>query len=170
MYWTGFIDISYRIHVMCMQIALYCFIGCRQHGMALLLQCHSSNIYSERNICYHQYRTTKNTKATMCTFSVVMLTRQGRVMHIWDSKLHPHWFRQWLAPSHYLNQCWNIVNRTFGSKLQGNLNRNWYVVIHENTFENVVWKMAAILSRSQCVKALFSLSTEWCCILHYEIH
>ena len=29
--------------------------------------------------------------------------------------------------------------------------RNLYTVIQENAFENVVWKMAAVLSRPQCV-------------------
>ena len=57
-----------------------------------------------------------------------------------------HWFRQWLvtwpAPSHYLNQCWNIVNWTLKNKPQWNLNGNSYIFI-----ENVVWKMAAILFR-----------------------
>ena len=33
------------------------------------------------------------------------------------------------------------------------INRNSYIFIQENPFENVVWKMAAILSRPQCVKA-----------------
>ena len=55
-----------------------------------------------------------------------------------------------MAPSHYLNQCWNIVNWTLGNKLQWNLNRNLNIFIEENAFENV-WKMAAILSRPQCV-------------------
>ena len=31
-------------------------------------------------------------------------------------------------------------------------NRNSYIFTQENTFENVVWEMAAILSRPQCVK------------------
>ena len=66
-----------------------------------------------------------------------------------------HWFRwwlvAWLAPSHYLNQCWNIVNWTFRNKLQWNLNWNLCIFIQENPFENVVWKMAAILSWPQCV-------------------
>ena len=30
--------------------------------------------------------------------------------------------------------------------------RNLYIFIQENAFENVVWKMATILSRPQCVK------------------
>ena len=37
------------------------------------------------------------------------------------------------------------------SKLRWNVNRNSYIFIQENPFENVVWKMAAILSRPQCV-------------------
>ena len=54
-------------------------------------------------------------------------------------------------PSHYLNQCWNIVNLTLGNKFQWNLNRNWYIFIQENAFENVVWKMTP-MSRPQGVK------------------
>ena len=46
----------------------------------------------------------------------------------------------------------NITNWTPGSKLQWNLNRNSYIFIQESAFENVVWKMAAMLSRPQCVK------------------
>ena len=69
--------------------------------------------------------------------------------------INHHWFRQWLvaspAPSHYLNHCWNIVNRTLGDKLQWNCNRNSNIFIQENAFENVVCEMASILSRPQCV-------------------
>ena len=43
-------------------------------------------------------------------------------------KTDHHRFRQWLvawtAPSHYLNQCWNIVNWTLGNKFRWNLYRN----------------------------------------------
>ena len=41
---------------------------------------------------------------------------------------------------------------TLGNKLKWNLNQNSYIFIQENAFENVVWRMAAILSRPQCVK------------------
>ena len=44
----------------------------------------------------------------------------------------------WSAPSHYLNQCWNIVNWTLKNKLQWNFNRNSCLFIQENAFENVV--------------------------------
>ena len=58
------------------------------------------------------------------------------------------------APSHYLNQCWHIVNWTLRNKLQWNLNRNSYILIQENTFENVVCEMASLLSRPQCVNTM----------------
>ena len=64
----------------------------------------------------------------------------------------------WLAPSHYLKQCWNIVNVTFGNKFQWNLNRNSYMFIHENAFENIIRKLAAILHRHQCVEQRQSLA------------
>ena len=54
----------------------------------------------------------------------------------------------WPAPS----QCWNVVKWTLRNKLQWNLNRNTHIFIQENALENIVWKMAAILSWSQCVK------------------
>ena len=56
-----------------------------------------------------------------------------------------------MVPSHYLNQCWNIVNWTLGNKLWWNLNRNWYIFIQENAFETVVCKMVAILTQPQSV-------------------
>ena len=56
-----------------------------------------------------------------------------------------------ICVSHYLNQCWIIDNWTPRNELRWNLNRNSYVFIQENPFENVVWKMASILSRPQCV-------------------
>ena len=50
------------------------------------------------------------------------------------------------APSHYLNQCWNVVNWAPSNRLQWNFNRNSYIFISENQFENVVCKMATILA------------------------
>ena len=64
-----------------------------------------------------------------------------------------HWFRKWLfawsAPSHYLNQCWNIVNWALRNKLQWKFNGNSY--IQENASQNIVPEMVTILSRPQCV-------------------
>ena len=40
------------------------------------------------------------------------------------------------------------------NELQWNFYQNSFIFIQENPFENVVWKMAAILSRLQCVEIL----------------
>ena len=52
-----------------------------------------------------------------------------------------------MAPSHYLNQCWDIVSWSPRNKLQWNFNRNSNIFTVKNTFENVVCQMSAILSR-----------------------
>ena len=77
-----------------------------------------------------------------------ILTRWGGVMHICMSKL-----------SQYMNQCCHIVYWILRSKLQWNYNRNSYIFIQENVFENVVCEIVAILSQPQCVKSI--LPTVW---------
>ena len=56
------------------------------------------------------------------------LTHRGRVTHLCVGKLDHHWIRWWLvvwlAPSHYLNQFWNIINWTLRNKPQWNFSRN----------------------------------------------
>ena len=54
------------------------------------------------------------------------------------------------APSHYLNQCQNIVNWTFRNKLRWNFIRNSYIFI-KNAFKNVVCEMEFILPWPQYV-------------------
>ena len=96
-----------------------------------------------------------------CTYFPIyklwLLTHWGRVTHIDVTKLGHRWFRWWRriacsAPSHYLNQCWLIVNWTLRNKYQWHLNRNSNFFIAENQIENVVCKMAAILCLPQCDK------------------
>ena len=86
------------------------------------------------------------------TYPCWALTHRGRVTHIRVSKVTRS------VPSHYLNQCWNIVNWTLRNKLQWNLNRNSYISIQENAFK-IVWKMAIILSRPQCVMLIHACKT-----------
>ena len=81
--------------------------------------------------------------------------------------------RQWIGsalvqimPSHYLNQCWVIVNWTVRNKLvkQWNLNRNFIIFIKENALENVVcycgvgcggvWGVGVVLYRFFSTKRL----------------
>ena len=94
----------------------------------------------------------------------VTLTHWGRVMHICVGNITiigSNWLVAWSAPSHYLNQCWNIVNWTIRNKRQWKLNKNLFIFVQENGFENV-WKMAAILSGPQCVNVL------WVCGRRYS--
>ena len=80
----------------------------------------------------------------VCTRLVVHLTLWGLVTHICISKLtfigSDKGLLPGAPPSYYLNLYWNIVNWTLGNKLQWTLNRNLYIFIQENAFENDVWK------------------------------
>ena len=73
-----------------------------------------------------------------------VLTHWGRMTHICV----------WPALSHYLNQCWIIVNWNLKNKLQWNIKQNLCIFIQENAFENVVCKMAATLLWPQCVNSV----------------
>ena len=85
-------------------------------------------------------------------FAFSNLTQWGRVTHTCVGNLIIIGSDNGLsAPSHYLNQHWNIVNWTLRNKLQWNFNRNSNIFIQENAFESVC-EMAAILSRPQCVR------------------
>ena len=72
-----------------------------------------------------------------------------QVLHISVSGSGQHWFRKWLftysVPSHYLNQCWLVVNWTLRNKLRWNLNQNTKLFVPQNESENIV-EMASILS------------------------
>ena len=87
--------------------------------------------------------------------TLYMLNHWGRETHICVDNLTVIGSDNDLsAPSHHLNQCWNIVNWTLRNKLQLNFKQNSYTFIRENAFESVVCEMAAILSRPQCFKSL----------------
>ena len=83
------------------------------------------------NSCYHI--STSHALNISCSFDpsvcliesrcmVTSLTHLPLVPHICVSGSVQHWFRQRLvaysAPSHYLNQCWIIVNWTLRNKVQ----------------------------------------------------
>ena len=81
---------------------------------------------------------------------MLSLTHWGRMTHICGSKLTIIGSDNGLSPGRrqaiILTKCWNIANWTPRNKLQRNLNQNLYIFIQENAFENVIWKLAAILS------------------------
>ena len=65
--------------------------------------------------------------------------QRGRVIHICVTGLDCHCFRKWLVtgsgPSHYLNQCCNIVKCTIWCKLNSSFIRNSNIFIQENDFD-----------------------------------
>ena len=85
---------------------------------------------------------------------IYQTTHWGRVTHICVTKLAHNWFRQWrvacAGPSHNLNQCLLIV-RTLWNIFQWKFNQNIILFIEGNECENVVCKLASILSRPRCV-------------------
>ena len=87
----------------------------------------------------HRYRMFRNGRVDKCDFFrfEFWLT----TMTIW-------------LPSHYLRQCWNIANWTLRNKLKWIFNRDTSIFIEENTFENVVCEVSAILFRPRCVNHL----------------
>ena len=85
-----------------------------------------------------------NTWTNICDgtkFAILMfvlkyaLTHLSLVPHICVGEVGHHWFRQWLvacsAPSHYLNQCWLIVNWTPGNTSQ------WNLILRSFSFEKI---------------------------------
>ena len=99
----------------------------------------------------------------LCLSWELMLTHWGRMMHICISKLTiigSNDLACGFLPSHYLNQCCNIFNSNGRNNLWCYLQKNSYIFIQENAFENVVCKVAAILFQLQCVKLTSSCRHE----------
>ena len=120
----------------------------------------TNSFFSKGNIVIEQ--TALSFTANYLLYEVVNFIR-----NFWGNSLKPsdaymrqqtnhQWSRQWRVawpmPSHYPNQCWYFVYWTLRNKLQWNLNRNSYISVQDNAFENMVWKMAAILSRPTVLK------------------
>ena len=62
---------------------------------------------------------------------------------------------QLFGASHYLNQCWVIINWTLiRNKLKWNFNQITKILIHKNASENIICEMAAILSQGSWVNTL----------------
>ena len=86
--------------------------------------------------------------------------------HVYVSKLRHHWFRYWLvtwpAPSHYLNQCWNIVD----SKLRKNFSE-----ILSNIYTFPFTKMHLQMSSANWRKFCIGLNVlnHWGLLPHYDV-
>ena len=108
----------------------------------------------ENWLCYYQNElynfTFMNWDKWMFHSIYYSLTHCPLVPHICVSEWGQHWFRWFVAystPSLYLNQCWIIVNWTFGNKIHWNSNQNTKLFIHEDASEYIICEMATILSR-----------------------
>ena len=83
-----------------------------------------------------------------------LITHWGRVTHICVGNLTSIGSYNGLSPGRRQAIIWTnagiFVNWTLGNKLRWNFNQNSNIFFQENPFENVVWNIAAILSRPQC--------------------
>ena len=84
-------------------------------------------------------------------------------MHICVDNLGHHWFRYWLvacsAPSHYLNQYWNIVSCTLGNGLHWNFNWNLDILIQINA-----------KSRPFCLGLnVLRVQAGWCYLSNFDV-
>ena len=85
-----------------------------------------------------------------------MFTHWGRVTHICVSKIRSIiGSDKGLSPVRCQTIIWSNAGilsiETPGANFSEILSNFFYIFIQENAFENVVWKIAAILSCSQCV-------------------
>ena len=116
--------------------------------VSLLTQYAPLSLNELRNICKFEV----NAVPHSC------LTHWGRVMHICISKLIIIGSDNGLSPE----RCQAIIWIIAGILLIGTLGTNFSEILikrhsfsfTKNAFENVVWKMAAILSRPQCVNTV----------------
>ena len=73
---------------------------------------------------------------------------------------------QIMVSSHYLNQCWDIVNWILRNNLHWNFNQNTKLFIHKNASETIVCEMAAMSSRGRWVKE-FCIQFALCWVLFW---
>ena len=96
--------------------------------------------------------------------NIYSLRHWGRVAHICVGILSIIGLDNGLSPGRRQPIIWTNTGKllmgSLGKKLQWNFNQNSYIFIIRNAFENIVWKMAAILS--QCLNVLRSRThTSW---------
>ena len=92
--------------------------------------------------------------------SLNVLIHLTLVPHINVGELGQHGFKQWLvassASSHYMIQCWLIVDWTLRNQLRWNIYHNSNISIEENAFENVVFNFPAKWSRGDMLRKRYS--------------
>ena len=99
----------------------------------------------------------------------IVLTHWGRVTHICVGNLAIIGSDNGLSPGRRQAIIWTkagiLLIGTLGTNFSDiSLNRNLYIFIQENSFENIVRKTAAILSQPQCV----NYRGKWVLVCHEE--
>ena len=106
-----------------------------------VLGCQPIRWHNSTNLLQHIYTVIQNDLYVYWRHVSVRLIHLPLVPHITVTELCRHWFRYWLGaeqvPSHFLNQCWFIVNWALGNKLQWKFNQNTNIFIRENASENI---------------------------------
>ena len=102
------------------------------------------------------------------TYRQMLLTHWGRVMHICVSNLTIIGSDNSLSPDQHQAIIWTYAGILFIGPL-GSICSEIIIEINtfslkKNVFENVVWKIAAILSRPQCVETWCNM---WYCIQYW---
>ena len=92
-----------------------------------------SNVWVGRKVTGH----ISDILGTCLTAHTSSLTHWGRATHICVSKLTIIGSDNGLSPSRRQPIIW--TNWTLWNKIQWNFNRNPYIFIQENAFENVIW-------------------------------
>ena len=81
----------------------------------------------------------------------MQLTHWGRMTHIWVSKITIIGSDNGLSPCQHQAIIWTnagiLLIGSLRTIFSENFNRNSNIFIKENAFENVIWKMATVLSR-----------------------
>ena len=127
---------------------------------------HISCIYIYISYMHNKQTTTTTQTKTMCARiymhgqSLLCLTHWGRVMHICVWKLTTINSDNGLSPARRQAIIWTnagILLLILGANFSEIFSEIHRILIHENAFENVVYEMAAILSRPPCVKVFLRL-------------
>ena len=130
------------------------------HSRKQTWQCHLENDSHFFSASMCQWKTAVSLMCYQCRYHSLALIHCGLVMPHGIRDLYQHWYKECFVASWHqaialknTSTYWQ-QNLPAKHKLQWNFNRNCNIFIHKNVFENVVFKIMAILFIPQCVKAI----------------
>ena len=137
-----------------------------------LANCRCNTVY-DACLMTHQW-VTSPCKCILPMISYVLISTYGKA---WHSFANCHILNivyillilKKVGASHML-RWWFGGNLTLWNKLQWNINRNSFIFTQENTLEDVVCEMSAILSRPQYVNMSELTMANRCCFIETAWH